>query len=77
MTSTASLPETVAAAIAAGVNAVKAIREAHGYSIDDLAVTCGLSASEIIGIENGEDTDPGRLRRIAAALRLPEGVLGA
>jgi len=77
MTSTDShsLPDTVAAAIAAGVNAVKAFREARGYSIEDLAVTCGLSVSEITGIENGEDTDPGSLRRIATALRLSDTAL--
>lgn len=77
MTSTEnhSLPDTVAAAIAAGVNAVKAFREARGYSIEDLAVTCGLSTGEIAGIENGEDADPGRLRRIAIALGLSETAL--
>ncbi len=77
MTSTDShlLPDTAAAAIAAGVNAVKALREARGYSVEDLAVTCGLSIGEITGIENGEDADPDRLRRIAAALRLPETAL--
>lgn len=77
MTSTDShfLPDTAAAAIAAGVNAVKALREARGYSVEDLAVTCGLSIREITGIENGEDADPDRLRRIAAALRLPETAL--
>lgn len=69
------LPDAVAAAIAAGVNIVRALREARGYSIEDLAVTCGLSVSEISGIENGEDPDPGRLRRIATALRLPETAL--
>lgn len=58
-----------------GVNAVKVFRKARGYSIKDLAVTCGLSVGEITGIENGEDADPGRLRRIAAALRLPDASL--
>lgn len=37
--------------------------------------TCGLSIGEITGIENGEDATPDRLRRIAAALRLPETAL--
>lgn len=77
MTSTDShfLPDTAATAIAAGANAVKAFREARGYSIEDLAVTCGLSIGEITGIENDEDADPDRLRRIATALRLPEAAL--
>lgn len=71
-----SFPEAVSAAIAAGVNAVKAFREAKGYSIEDLAVTCGLATSEIVSIENGEDADPGRLGRIAAALNLPVTAFG-
>jgi transcriptional regulator with XRE-family HTH domain len=69
------LPDAVAAAIAAGVNAVKVFREARRYSIEDMAVTCGLSVGEITSIKNCEDADPGRLRRIAAALRLPETAL--
>jgi transcriptional regulator with XRE-family HTH domain len=51
--------------------AVKAAREAVGYSVDDLAVTCGLVADEIQEIESGEDADPAKLRRIAAALQVP------
>nr|WP_225169504.1 helix-turn-helix domain-containing protein [Ensifer sp. IC4062] len=52
-------------------DAVRRSREAVGYSVDDLALTCGLTCAEIIGIELGADADPGRLRRIAAALRVP------
>jgi transcriptional regulator with XRE-family HTH domain len=50
---------------------VKAARETVGYSIEDLAVTCGLANEEIIDIEDGADSDPAKLRRIAAALQLP------
>ncbi|MDR7143296.1 helix-turn-helix domain-containing protein [Rhizobium sp. BE258] len=50
---------------------VKTAREAVGYSIDDLAVTCGLVPSEITEIENGENADPAKLKRIAAALQVP------
>ncbi len=50
--------------------AVKRSREAVGYSIDDLSETCGLTRSEIAHIEIGADTDPVKLRRIAAALRV-------
>ena len=70
-----SLPDTVTAAITAGSSAVKALREARGYSVEDLAVTCGLAISEIIGIESGDDEDPGKLRRIASALGIPEDLL--
>ena len=51
--------------------AVKAAREAAGYTIDDLSVTCGLVASEIAEIENGENADPAKLRRLASALQVP------
>ncbi len=50
---------------------VRRSREANGYSIEDLAVTCGLTHAEITRIELGADVDPGRLRRIAAALQIP------
>ncbi|MBB5574601.1 MULTISPECIES: helix-turn-helix domain-containing protein [Rhizobium] len=50
---------------------VKAARETVGYSIEDLAVTCGLANEEIVHIEDGDDIDPAKLRRIAAALQLP------
>jgi len=70
-----SLPEHVAAAVVAGTNVVKALREHVGYSIEDLALTCGLAISEISAIEAGEDDDPSRLRRVAVALRVPEQAL--
>jgi len=50
---------------------VKAARETVGYSIEDLALTCGLANEEIIDIEDGADSDPAKLRRIATALQLP------
>ncbi|WP_454576063.1 helix-turn-helix domain-containing protein [Mesorhizobium sp. PL10] len=54
---------------------LKAIRETKGYSIEELSLTCGLSTSEIADIESGKDIDPSKLRRIAAALQLPETAL--
>lgn len=59
-------------AVAGGTVAsrVKAYRESAGYSIEDLAVTCGLANSEITAIEDGSDADPAKLRRIAAALQV-------
>jgi transcriptional regulator with XRE-family HTH domain len=60
-----------ASAISTGAGAkVKAAREAAGYSIEDLAVTCGLANSEISAIEEGIDADPAKLRRIAPALQI-------
>jgi transcriptional regulator with XRE-family HTH domain len=55
-----------------GLNAVRAIRETKGYSIEKLSLTCGLAAHELAAIESGRDTDPVKLRRIATALLLPE-----
>ena len=51
--------------------AVRRSRQAVGYSVDELALTCGLTDAEIANIEHGVDTDPAKLRRIAAALQLP------
>jgi DNA-binding XRE family transcriptional regulator len=48
--------------------AVRAAREAVGYSLDDLAVTCGLVVNEIEEIESGEDADPAKLCIAGAAL---------
>lgn len=50
---------------------VKAAREAANYSIEDLAVTCGLANAEITEIEEGHDADPAKLKRIAHALQVP------
>jgi transcriptional regulator with XRE-family HTH domain len=65
----------VAAAVAAGENAVKAMREFVGYTVEELAVVCGLAADEIARIEAGDDSDPARLNRIAHALGLPENAM--
>ncbi|PZM08788.1 helix-turn-helix domain-containing protein [Rhizobium tubonense] len=51
-------------------NAVRTARESYGYSLDDLAVTCGLTNREISDVEIGADTDPSKIRRIAAALQI-------
>jgi transcriptional regulator with XRE-family HTH domain len=56
-------------------NALRAIRMAKGYSVEHLALTCGLAINEIMDIESGKDADPAKLRRIAHALQLPEDAL--
>jgi transcriptional regulator with XRE-family HTH domain len=60
-----------AVAVAEVGTKVKAARETVGYSIEDLAVTCGLANAEIEEIEEGHDVDPAKLKRIAAALQVP------
>ena len=51
-------------------NRVKSSRQAAGYSIEDLAVTCGLTSAEIARIEDGFEIDMQHLKRIAPALQL-------
>jgi hypothetical protein len=51
--------------------AVAEARIAVGYSIDDLALTTGLVHDEIVGVEDGSNADPAKVKRIAAALRIP------
>lgn len=46
-------------------------RRAAGYSLEDLAITCGLTVGELEAIESGSDLDPLHLQRVAAALKLP------
>jgi transcriptional regulator with XRE-family HTH domain len=68
-----AIPRPAEAAL--GRNAVRAIRETRGYSLEKLSLTCGLATHEIEDIESGKDADPVKLRRIAAALQLPEDAL--
>ncbi|MCO5732017.1 helix-turn-helix transcriptional regulator [Rhizobium sp. SSA_523] len=50
-------------------------RRAAGYSLDDLAITCGLTVDELEAIEGGSDLDPARLQRVASALQLRQLIL--
>ena len=50
-------------------NRVKQTRLSIGYSIEDLAVTCGLTSAEIERIEDGVEIDMQHLKRIAPALQ--------
>lgn len=53
------------------------IRMSRGYSIDDLAITSGLTWQEISDIENGRSRDIRHFRRIATALQIPLMALDA
>ena len=55
-------------------DALKAIRQTKGYSVEKLSLTCGLATAELVDIESGRDADPAKLKRIASALQLPESV---
>jgi transcriptional regulator with XRE-family HTH domain len=50
-------------------NRVKQARQAAGYSLEDLAETCGLTIVEISRIEDGVEIDVQHLKRIAPALQ--------
>jgi transcriptional regulator with XRE-family HTH domain len=69
------IPETVLNAISNGTHIVRAFREHLGYSIEDLAVACGLAAEEIENIESGLRYNKGYRDRIAKSLSLPAGIL--
>lgn len=71
------IPETVLVAISEGTPIIRAYREYLGYSIEDLAVACGLAAEEIQNIESGRRYNKGYRDRIARSLSLPVGILEA
>ncbi|MGH6806752.1 MAG: helix-turn-helix domain-containing protein [Ensifer adhaerens] len=50
--------------------AVKRSRESHGYTVDEMSVTTGLTETEISKVELGADIDPVKLQRIASALQV-------
>ncbi len=49
---------------------IRITRGSFGYSVDDLAETVGLTSDEIVAIEAGNDNDPAKIKRIAAALKV-------
>jgi transcriptional regulator with XRE-family HTH domain len=49
---------------------IRIARASVRYSVEDLAVTCGLTSDEILALEAGNDHDPSRLKRVAAALQV-------
>jgi DNA-binding XRE family transcriptional regulator len=49
---------------------IRVTRGSFGYSVDDLAETCGLTSDEIVAIEAGNDDDSVKIRRIASALKV-------
>lgn len=54
---------------------VRAARQAVGYSIEDLAETCGLTSAEILAVEEGLEGEASQLKRIAQALQVSLGEL--
>jgi transcriptional regulator with XRE-family HTH domain len=56
-------------------DAVNIARQRAGYSIEQLAVTCGLTEIEIAKVEAGREADERLVRRIARALKLAPATL--
>ncbi|WP_378948090.1 helix-turn-helix domain-containing protein [Mesorhizobium sp. ANAO-SY3R2] len=69
-----ALPEAVLTEIANGTPAIQAYRQYLGYSINDIAVTSGLTAEEVDKIESGHRFEKGYRDRIARVLGLPDGI---
>ena len=69
-----ALPGAVLTAISNGTPVIRAYREHLGYSLDDIAVTSGLTVDEVGLIESGHHFEKGYRDRIAKALGLPEGI---
>lgn len=50
---------------------IAASRHSAGYTVEQLAITCGLTVQEIIDLETGADNNPSHIQRVAAALQIP------
>jgi Predicted transcriptional regulators len=61
---TAISPQRASAAVAEA-------RQSMNYSLEQVAVTTGLTVDELTAIEKGDNADPAQLQRIASALGLP------
>lgn len=46
-------------------------RKAAGYTLEQVAITTGLTADEINAIENGSEIESSKVKRLASALRIP------
>ncbi|MFC5387134.1 helix-turn-helix domain-containing protein [Aquamicrobium segne] len=66
------LPKAVLASTENGVSVIRAYREYLGYSIEDAAITSGLTAREIEQMEAGLRFDKGYRERLARAFGLSD-----
>ena len=51
-----------------GAISIRLIRQAIGYSLDEAALTSGLTVDELAALEAGADSDTAKIQRVAAAL---------
>lgn len=47
-------------------------RKSAGYTLEQLAITTGLTTAEITAIENGKDTQSAKVARLASVLRISQ-----
>lgn len=66
-----TIVETIADLLAAGVNPITALRDATGYTLDQIAVASGFALSDLTALEDGASVDAETLSRITSALGLP------
>jgi len=66
--------DAIHTALSSGTNPVTAMRDAFGYSLEQVAVASGLATSELAEMEAG-DIDPRKLARVAASLGLPADIV--
>ncbi len=71
MTISISQPDSDQETSAPFARKILAARNHAGYTVDQLAITCGLTTTEIRALEEGTDSDPIRIKRVAAALNIP------
>ncbi len=65
--SSKSVLENIQNLVGHGVHIVQAVRQSLGYSIEELAVVCGLTSDEITLLENSDQVEPTKLARITTA----------
>lgn len=50
---------------------ITSARKTAGYTLEQVAITSGLTAAEISAIESGKDFEDAKIRRLAFALKIP------
>ncbi|KQQ59825.1 transcriptional regulator [Rhizobium sp. Leaf311] len=71
MTISVSQPDSSDHTNAPFAEKIAAARNSAGYTVEQLAITCGLTVQEITDLENGADSNPSHIQRVAAALQIP------
>ncbi|KQO83695.1 helix-turn-helix transcriptional regulator [Rhizobium sp. Leaf262] len=71
MTISVSQPHSSNETHAPFASKIAAARSSCGYTVEQLAITCGLTTQEITALEDGSDINPSHIQRVAAALQIP------